>query len=465
MRVDPGTSGAASLALRVGNGRFSVQGSHRTARRTRYVAGIATAVTAIAALLLLSACSGSGGGLLGGHKPKPTPAAQVTITPTNGSKNARTDGGITVKAADGKLTSVTVHTKGTQVTGSYSQGGTVWHSKWTLGTSQNFRVTATAVNSAGKTVTATSSFHTFTPHRSFQTQIFEGSGQSYGVGMPVMLTFSAPIRDRANVERALELRTSKPVVGAWWWANDQTLNFRPKSFWPTHTKVTFIGHLDGLRAGPSLYGSSDLAQSFNIGDSIVVHVSTSGHYMKVFKNGKRIYTWPISSGKPGDDTPNGTFLTIDKGNPVEMKPADISPGQPGYYDVKVNWSVRFTWSGDYIHSAPWSVGEQGSVNVSHGCVNLGPQYAPIYYNMELQGSPVKVSGSPADGVFGDGWTDWFMSWEKMLKKSATGMAVQAGPDGSTFVSPDSLNTPSATPSSTALSSTAPAATPSTSATR
>jgi lipoprotein-anchoring transpeptidase ErfK/SrfK len=445
-----------------------VQGSDSAAgwRRTRQVAGVVAAVTAAAALLLASACSGggAGGGGKPAHKPTPaTPAALVTITPANGSKDVVTTRGITVTASRSKLTGVTVRTKGTQVVGSFSQGNAIWRSKWTLGTSQKFLVTATAVTPAGKTFVTTSSFHTFTPARTFQTQIFEGGSQSYGVGMPVKLTFSQPIDDKASVERALELRTSKPVVGAWWWADSENLDFRPKAYWPTHTTVSLVAHLDGLRAGPGLYGGADLTQSFNIGDSVVVHVSTSGHYMKVFRNGKHIYTWPVSTGKPGDDTPNGTFLTIDKGNPVEMKPADIKPGAPGYYDVKVNWSVRITWSGDYIHSAPWSVGQQGNSNVSHGCVNLGPSYAPIYYKMELPGSPVKVSGSPAAGVFGDGWTDWFLSWGKVLAKSGTGMAVMAGPDGSTFVSPDALNSPSAAPSSAAPAATS-SPTPSLSAT-
>jgi lipoprotein-anchoring transpeptidase ErfK/SrfK len=445
-----------------------VQGSDSTAgwRRARRVAGVAAAVAAVVALLLVSACSGGGGS--GGTKPaqkaKPaTPDALVAISPANGTKDVVTTHGITVTATHSKLTGVTVSTKGTQVVGSFSQGNTVWRSKWTLGTSQKFLVTATAVTPAGRTFVTTSSFHTFTPPRTFQTQIFEGSGQSYGVGMPVKLTFSQPIDDKASVERALELRTSRPVLGAWWWADSENLDFRPKAYWPAHTAVSLIGHLDGLRAGPGLYGGADLIQSFNIGDSVVVHVSTSGHYMKVFRDGKHIYTWPISSGKPGDDTPNGTFLTIDKGNPVEMKPADIKPGAPGYYDVKVNWSVRFTWSGDYIHSAPWSVGQQGSTNVSHGCVNLGPSYAPIYYNMELPGSPVKVSGSPAAGVFGDGWTDWFLSWDKMVAKSATKMAVMAGPDSSRFVSPDTPTPPSPAPSSTVPPATSSAA-PSISAT-
>ena len=429
-------------------------GTFERQRRRRAVRAIA-AVTAAAALLLVAACSG--GGVLGVAKAKPTrsPLAQLTITPATGSTGVKPGAGITVTAAHGKVTDVSVHTSGTQVTGTLSADGTVWRSNWTLGTAQSFVVTATGVNAAGKATTATSSFRTLKPSSTFQTQIFEGSGQTYGVGMPVILTFSRPITNKATVERALQLRTSKQVTGAWWWVNDETLDFRPQHYWPTYTAVSFVGHLDGLEGSPGVYGTADLTQSFSIGYSLVVHVSTANHEMKVYKNGRHIYTWPISTGQPGDDTPNGAFLTIDKGNPVHMKPADIAPGAPGYYDVEVNWSVRFTWSGDYIHSAPWSVANQGNSNVSHGCVNLGPSYAPIYYNMEYPGDPVIVSGSPVHGTFGDGWTDYFLSWSQVLSRSATHDAMVAGPTGSSLVSPASLQAPAAAPSSPAPSSPAP----------
>jgi hypothetical protein len=92
------------------------------------------------------------------------------------------------------------------------------------------------------------------------------------------------------------------------------------------------------------------------------------------------------------------------------------------------------------------VGEQGSTNVSHGCVNLPPDAAEEYYNMEVPGDPVIVTGSPLQGTYDDGWTEWFLSWNQLLQGSATGDAVQAGPNGSQFVSPASLNSPSPTPS-------------------
>ncbi len=422
----------------------------------------AAAAGAAAAVLVVTACSG--GGVLGLAKAAPPPAAQLTITPANGSTNVNPAGGITVTAAHGKVTGVSVRTSGTQVTGSLSGGGTVWRSKWTLGTAQLFVLTATAINTAGKTTTTTSSFRTLTPRSTFQTQIFEGSDQTYGVGMPIKLTFSQPITNKASVERALEVRTSKKVVGAFWWDGPETLDFRPKAYWPTGTAITLIGHLDGLEGAPGVYGTSDLTQHFVIGDSLIARVSTSSHEMRVYQNGKHIYTWPISSGQPGDDTPNGTFLTIDKGNPVEMKPADIAPGAPGYYDVQVYYSVRFTWSGDYIHSAPWSVANQGNSNVSHGCVNLGPDYAPIYYNMEVPGDPVIVTGSPVHGAWDDGWTDWYLTWPQVLDRSGTHDAVVTGPAGSSFVSPASLNAPAVAPTSPAPSSSASTPAPSGSAT-
>ena len=78
------------------------------------------------------------------------------------------------------------------------------------------------------------------------------------------------------------------------------------------------------------------------------------------------------------------------------------------------WSVRFTWSGDYYHSAPWSVGEQGFVNVSHGCVNLAPNNAQWYYERAVPGDPITIIGSPIAGQQGDGYTEWFYTWKQLL---------------------------------------------------
>jgi lipoprotein-anchoring transpeptidase ErfK/SrfK len=278
---------------------------------------------------------------------------------------------ITITAAAGsRIRSVQVSANGAPVGGILTGGarGTraTWHSTWALHPGQDYAVTAAAVNASGRTVTGTTSFRTLAPAHTFSTHIDEGYGQTFGVGMPVILTFSHPIRNRAAVERSLQLRTSRPVTGAWYWDGNETLYFRPRNYWPAHTTVSLDAHLNGVEGAPGVYDRHDLTQTFHIGGSLIVTASTVTHHMHVYRNGHLRYTWPISTGRPGDDTPDGTYLTIDKGNPVT------------------------------------------------------------------------ITGSPRAGTWDNGWTVWFLSWKQLVRGSALDMAVQAGPDGSRFISPSSV---------------------------
>ena len=401
------------------------------------------AALAAAACLLVAACQGS------------TPAAvqlnpasvagesaqavskYLAITPAPGTKNADPASGITVSARNGgKVTNVTVHTSGGPVTGTLSGGDTTWHSSWALDTGESYTVTATGTDSGGRPVTATSTFSTLTPATAFHTQIYEGQGATYGVGMPIILTFDRPITNKAAVERSLQLTTSKPVVGAWYWDGSEQVYFRPRDYWPAYTTVTFTGHLNGVEGAPGVYGVHDLTQTFDIGQSVIAVASTTAHYTLIYVGGQQEYDWPISTGRATLPTPNGTYLTVQKGNPVRM--IGGTKGTSTYYNELVNYAVRFTFSGDYYHSAPWSVVDQGYSNVSHGCVNLPPADAETYYNMAIPGDPITITNSPKAGNWDDGWTEWFLDWNQYLQGSATHMAVQAGPGGSTFVSPSSL---------------------------
>jgi lipoprotein-anchoring transpeptidase ErfK/SrfK len=316
------------------------------------------------------------------------------------------------------------------VSGSFNGAHTVWRNQWALQPSRNYTVQATAVNSSGTRVTSTSSFHTLTPGASDIAMIFEGYKQSYGVAMPIRITFSSPVTNKAAVEKALQVSSSKPVTGAWYWDGNQTLYFRTMNYWPANTTVSFDGHLNGVEASPGVFFTADLTQTFDIGPSLVVVASTKAHYLNVFYKGKLWGHWPISTGRPGLDTVDGTYITLEKGNPVRM----VGNG----YNELVNDAVRFTYSGDYLHSAPWSVGNQGNTNVSHGCVNLSPQHAAMYYSLATPGDPVTITGSPHTGKWGDGFTVWFLSWKQLLKGSALGQAVQVTSSGSTFVSPSSV---------------------------
>ena len=389
--------------------------------------------------LLAGGCSGGSkpaAGGSGGHVNASAGAASVasdvtlSITPAGGS-DITPGRGITVRAARGRISKVVVRSGGDSVRGRLNATGTVWRSAWALNVSQHYTVTATAVGSSGMSVTRRRSFHTFTPKRTVETRIVEGYRQTYGVGMPIILYFSEPVSNKAAVERALEIRTSKRVLGAWFWDSQcgmapVCLYFRPRRYWPPHTRVSFTGHLNGVEVAPGVYGHHTLSQSFTIGSSLIVVASTAQHSMNVYRDGKLFAHWPISSGRPGDDTPNGAYLTIEKANPVDM----IGPG----YNIEVPWSVRFTWSGDYLHDAYWSVGAQGFTNVSHGCVNMSPANAETYYNMAVPGDPVTITGSPRAGTWDNGWTMWFLPWSRWVRGSALHKLVRTGPRGSVFVS-------------------------------
>ena len=399
----------------------------------RHGRALLAAAAAVALALAASACSASTSGSASSPAPSPSPtlsAAHITISPSNGLREAKPNHGITVTVRDGTLTSVTARTGGATVGGELDSASTSWQSRWTLSSGTQYVIRATAVDADGRSITKVSRFRTLTPDTTASVQIFEGTNATYGVGMPVMLTFSKAVENKKAVERALVLKSSKPVVGAWYWDGDQALLVRPRAYWPQNTKLTFVGHFDGVQLSPGVYATHTLRQKWSIGRSLIVVASASDHHMQLYEDRKLIATWPISTGRAGKETPNGTYLSIEKANPQHMVGPD--------YDIMVPFSVRFTWSGDFIHAAPWSVGSQGYANVSHGCVNLAPDHAQTYYGMSIPGDPVTVTGSPKAGNWGDGYTIWFLSWKDLVKGSALHRAVRVGPDGSTLVRPSVL---------------------------
>ena len=356
---------------------------------------------------------------------------RIAITPSGGT-DRRPERGLTVTATGGKLTKVRASAGGKTVEGRMNQGDTVWHSTWALGVSEAYTVTASGSGTSGAPVMKTASFRTFTPKQTFVTQTIEGYHQTYGVGMPIILYFNHTMTNRGAIEKALQVKSSRAVTGSWYWDDEcgtapTCLYFRPHHYWPAHTRISFVAHLDGVQGAPGVYGFHTLTQSFNIGRALTVTASTTSHDMTVYRDGKVFARWPISTGRPGDDTPNGTYLTIEKSNPVDMK----GPG----YSIEVPWSVRFTWSGDYLHDAYWSVGEQGFTNVSHGCVNMPPADAEIYYKIAVPGDPVTITGSPRAGTFDNGWTMWFLPWKRWLHGSSLHEAVRVKRSGSVFFHP------------------------------
>jgi lipoprotein-anchoring transpeptidase ErfK/SrfK len=409
-------------------------GEFRSARRCRaFALPVALSLAAFGAV----SCSAVTANTI----PPPT----LSISPANGSQGVLPGSAIVISARHGKVRAVTVETRGGIVRGSLAANGT-WRSAEPLATGTSYTVKATAVGQNRKKITTSSVFQTLTPQHVLRATITTLgtdknvssllAGSEFGVGIPITIMFSHAVSNRAAVERAIQLRTSQPVVGAWNWQDDKTVIFRPRQYWPQYTMVRVAANLDGVEAAPGVYGDQDAYLNFSIGPSLIVVASTRTHYMKVYYKDRLFGRWAISTGRPGDDTANGTYLTTFKNNPQFM----TGPG----YALEVPWSVDLTFSGTFIHDAYWSVGEQGYVNVSHGCINTSPEHAETYYKMEEPGDPATVIGSPVGGTPGNGWTEWFLSWPQWLRGSATGDAVVAGPAGSSFVSPASLPAASGT---------------------
>ncbi|WP_245974562.1 L,D-transpeptidase [Thermomonospora umbrina] len=371
---------------------------------------------------------------------RPDPAARpvgLTVVPRAPSlTSVPPDSPIEVRAAHGTLQNVTVRARGADVEGVAGGDRSHWRSRWSLTPGTRYDVAATALGADGRTRTVTSTFTTQKVKQAVATTIeAPDRGETVGVGMPIILRFSRKVADRAAVERALEVRSSKRVEGAWHWFDDQSVVFRTHRHWPAHTDVRLIGHLNGVRAVRNGYATKDLDLRFKTGDSHVSVANAKTHRMIVYRNGKRIRNFPISMGRGGIlkyTTTNGHHLTMDKGNPVIMDSSTVGcgPGCPDYYRQTVYWSVRISNSGEYAHSAPWSTGSQGHANVSHGCVNMSPSAARWFYNFSLRGDPYRVTGTKRELEPENGWGYWQLSWKKWVAGSALKQALSIGPDGS-----------------------------------
>jgi lipoprotein-anchoring transpeptidase ErfK/SrfK len=381
-----------------------------------------------AGLLVTTACqenptvSSAAAGHPGSGQPA---AAQVSITPANGSGKVRPDRGVVVKAAGGTLDTVSVLSKGKAIPGELNSARTEWRSKWPLTPSTSYAVTATAKNPKGAVTRATSSFKTLTPTRTISASldwILAGNqGEKYGVGMPIIVDFDRPVFNKNQVEKALEVTADKPVDGAWRWVGDQQVIYRTKTYWPAHQKVRLTAHLAGVRAAKDVYGLKDLKRTFEIGAARIAKVNLKSHKMIVRIDGKKARTVPISAGNGSTTeytTTSGVHLTMEKGNPVRMISPGRKKGDPGYYDELINYAVRISNSGEYLHQTPGDIGCLGRANCSHGCVRQPAKDAIWFYRNVQPGDVVDITGSKRGLGWDNGWSFWQMSWKNWKKGSA-----------------------------------------------
>jgi lipoprotein-anchoring transpeptidase ErfK/SrfK len=338
---------------------------------------------------------------------------------------------VSVRVRDGRIRAVTL-ADGGRLDGRISPDGTRWWPRWALTPGRSYTLVVTAAGADGRVRTVRSTFRTRrVSHSIAATVVAPAAGSTVGVGMPIILRFDAPVRDRAAVERSLSLETSVPVTGAWHWFSDTDVVFRPSTYWPAHTRVRLLAHLAGLRLTRAAYGAQDVTLGFGIGDSHITMASARGHHQDVRINGRRVRRMPISMGKgtrPAYTTTSGVHLTMEKRHHVVMDSASVGcpPGCPDHYRHDVYFAVRISDSGEYEHSAPWSVADQGSRNVSHGCINLGPKDARWFYRHTLPGDVVEVTGTRRRLDPGNGWGYWQLTWPEWLSTSLLGTSSGQG---------------------------------------
>lgn len=394
------------------------------------VTGVRRVVVALVALLATAGCA---------------PTASLITAPLDGPSRARIAveaesadlspaDPVEVLVSDGRLASVVVNGPDGPVSGSLSAD----HRSWVLEPGSldfdaSYALTAVAVDAAGRPVTTEHAITTIEPERVVTADlVMPAAGSTVGVGMPIRLSFDRKVTDRAAAERALTVSTTAPapIIGAWAWLDARTVEFRPRAYWPGNIDVRVDARLHGVQTAPGVFGAGDETFEFAIGPSIVTKVDAAAHQAEVLIDGEIARRIPITTGKDGFTTRSGVkvVMTRERTRIMDAATTGIGTGDPEYYRLNVEYALRVTNSGEFVHAAPWSVGSQGRANVSHGCIGMSTANAGWLWERSSIGDVVEVTGTGREQDLGNGITVWNEDWSQWLSRSAAGpVSTQAMP--------------------------------------
>ncbi|MFE7870557.1 Ig-like domain-containing protein [Micromonospora humida] len=416
----------------------------RTGRRRVLAAGVLAA-----ALALTSACTGSGGdkpsSWQGGGE-EAAPKASATITePKADATDVPASTGIVFTAKDAKDTTVALtDAAGKAVEGKLAADGASWLPDGTLEYGEKYTATVTATGEDGKPATATSAFTVMAkPDKQVRVTSFLGDNQVVGVGMPLIVKFGRAVPEdyRDDVQRRMTVTSTPAQEGVWHWVSPTEVRYRPKEFWQSGTTISYRVRAGGLPMGGGWYGRSDLTVDVKVGPSVVMQVDNKTKRMTVTKDGKVVKTIPVSLGKKSTPSSSGTMVVIEKLRKTVFDTMEELGPEEGYR-TKIDYAQRLTWGGEFIHAAPWSEGQQGTTNVSHGCVNVSMKDGAWLFANTKIGDPITVKGTERKLQNGNGWTDWNMSWDQYVKGSALPYEPDAGqPDAGNTPTPSTEPTP------------------------
>jgi lipoprotein-anchoring transpeptidase ErfK/SrfK len=322
--------------------------------------------------------------------------------------------------------------------------GSSWHNDEALVYSRTYRIKASGVDGAGAPITKTSEITTVAPNNQTAASLQRiggyalGQGATYGVGIVPIVHFDESITDKAAAERALSITTTPHVDGSWYWADDQNVHWRPRTYWASGTKVTVAARIYGVRVGRGLYGESDVSTSFKIGRKQVTVASDTApkkvNEVRVYNAaGQVLRTMNTSMGKHSGVSVNGNwinFYTLDgtytvlaHEQPARMCSASYGlpvSGPGGYACESIYNATKISIDGIYLHELTNTIWDQDhGQDVSHGCLNLNTANSLWFFNHSMVGDPVQIhgaKGAPTLQVWQGG--DWTVPWTKWVKGSA-----------------------------------------------
>ncbi|BBY90329.1 L,D-transpeptidase [Mycolicibacterium tokaiense] len=338
---------------------------------------------------------------------------KLTASVVDGAVGVAMDQPITVTAENGVLGPVTLmNADGTPVAGELSKDGLTWSSTDQLDYNESYVLEASSLGLGGQ-ASQRMAFETHSPENLTMPYLMPGNGETVGIGQPVAIRFDENIPNRAAAERAITITTNPPVEGAFYWLNNREVRWRPEQYWKPGTTVDVKVNTYGVDLGDGLFGQDNASTSFTIGDAVIATADDATKTITVRVNGEVVKTMPTSMGKNSTPTNNGVYIIGDRYADLVMDSSTygVPVNSPNGYRTEVEYATQMSYSGIYVHAAPWSVGSQGYSNVSHGCLNVSTSNAQWFYNNTKRGDIVEVIntvGSPLPGT--DGLGDWNVPW-------------------------------------------------------
>jgi lipoprotein-anchoring transpeptidase ErfK/SrfK len=359
--------------------------------------------------------------------PTPAPAASVAITPTSAAPVSPATP-IVILAQHGTLqhVSVTDTASGRAVLGALTAGGTRWSSTAPLDYATSYTVLADTTGPGAQPTQQQATVTTITPAATAYANVVPApklvQHNGIGVGQPMVFQFTAPVVNRAAVQRHLHVTTTPPQPGAWYWIDNQHVHYRGAQYWQPGTHIHLAADVYGIDVGNGVFGAENNTADYTVHDSWIAKADGATHQLAIFHNNHQVRTMPTSLGSPTAPSHEGPHIISAKQPSIIMDSCTygVCQGQPGYYRERVALDERISNDGEFVHSAPWSVAQQGNSNVSHGCVNLSPTNAQWFYDHFGIGDVVDITHSGGPPLpLGDTYGDWAMPWSQWQGGNAT----------------------------------------------